>query len=119
VEFVQDVLNKKQKTSILFGVEENTKSVERDVAMEEGLRGISQALAKTDDEALIRDFLDCLLTPAERRVIAQRWLLVREIKRGTSQRVTAKKLGVSLCKITRGSSELKKPDSAFRRMMDL
>jgi TrpR family trp operon transcriptional repressor len=89
------------------------------VEIEEGLQGISQALAKTSDAQLIRDFLDCLLTPAERRVIAQRWLLVREIKHGTSQRVTAKKLGVSLCKITRGSSVLKKPDSAFRKMLDL
>ena len=93
--------------------------MEETVEIEEGLQGISQALAKTDDAKFIRDFLDCLLTPAERKVIAQRWLLVREIKHGTSQRATAEKLGVSLCKITRGSRELKKPDSAFRKMMEL
>jgi TrpR family trp operon transcriptional repressor len=101
---------------------EETTDVGKDAKLdeiEEGLQGISQALAKTGDAQLIRDFLDCLLTPAERRVIAQRWLLVREIKRGTSQRATAKKLGISLCKITRGSVVLKKPDSAFRKMLDL
>jgi TrpR family trp operon transcriptional repressor len=32
-----------------------------------------------------------------------------------SQRGIAKDLGISLCKITRGFRELKKPNSAFRR----
>jgi TrpR family trp operon transcriptional repressor len=34
------------------------------------------------------------------------------------QREIAKNLEVSLCKITRGSRELKKPGSAFRRILD-
>ncbi|MDR3312317.1 MAG: trp operon repressor [Spirochaetaceae bacterium] len=84
-----------------------------------GLHDMYRALALAGDEQLIADFFECLLTPAERVDVAKRWLLVREIDQGTSQRQIAKKLGISLCKITRGSSELKKPDSAFRRMFAL
>jgi TrpR family trp operon transcriptional repressor len=44
--------------------------------------------------------------------------LVKALNAGTSQREIAKNLEVSLCKITRGSRELKKPGSAFRRILD-
>ncbi len=38
---------------------------------------------------------------------------------GETQRRVAQELGVSLCKITRGSKELKKPDSPFKAMLRL
>jgi TrpR family trp operon transcriptional repressor len=50
---------------------------------------------------------------------AKRWLLVQEIDKGTIQRDIAKKFHISLCKITRGSKELKKDSSAFRKLLDL
>jgi len=81
------------------------------------LAELAGALAGTDDPELIRDFLYCLLTPAEIADIAARWALVKELERRTPQREIAKDLGISLCKITRGSKELKKPDSAFQRML--
>jgi len=81
------------------------------------LAELASALAGTDDPGLIRDFLYCLLTPAEIADIAARWALVKELKRRTPQREIAKDLGISLCKITRGSRELKKPDSAFQRIL--
>jgi TrpR family trp operon transcriptional repressor len=37
---------------------------------------------------------------------------------GASQRAVARRLGLSLCKITRGSRELKKRHSAFKQMID-
>jgi TrpR family trp operon transcriptional repressor len=83
------------------------------------LSEIYRVLSLTDDGVLIGDFFDCLLTPAERVDMAKRWLLVHELLNGTSQRAIAKKLGLSLCKITRGSHELKKPDSAFKKMFAL
>lgn len=73
----------------------------------------------TADEALVYDFICCLFTPAELKDIANRWLLVKEIDKGTTQREIAKKFRMSLCKITRGSKELSKPDSAFRKILDL
>lgn len=71
------------------------------------------------DEELSHDFIHCLFTPAELKDIANRWLLVKEIDKGTTQREIAKKFRMSLCKITRGSKELNKPDSAFRKILDL
>jgi len=78
---------------------------------------LAGALAVTDDPGLIRDFLYCLLTPAEIADIAARWALVKELKRKTPQREIARDLGISLCKITRGSRELKKEGSAFQRIL--
>jgi TrpR family trp operon transcriptional repressor len=78
-----------------------------------------RALANAQDSELICAFLECILTPAERRHISERWLLVSEIDQGTTQREIAKKFGMSLCKITRGSRELKKEGNAFKKMLDL
>jgi len=88
-----------------------------DPRVEINLTELASALSITDDSGLIRDFLYCLLTPAEIADIAARWALVKELKRRTPQRDIAKDLGISLCKITRGSRELKKPGSAFQRML--
>ena len=84
------------------------------------IRELSQALAACDDIDLIYEFLcEGLLTPNETKEIASRWALVKLIKEGMSQRKIADKLGLSLCKITRGSRELKKEDSAFDRMLKI
>lgn len=87
----------------------------REYAFEE----LTVALARADDPALIGDFLKCLLTPSEMQEVASRWALVRDIDAGTTQREIARKMGLSLCKITRGSRELKKENSPFKQMIDL
>lgn len=69
------------------------------------------------DAALIEEFLYSLLTPAEADEMAKRWALVKELAHGTPQRRIAEDLGLSLCKITRGSRELKKEGSAFRILL--
>ena len=71
------------------------------------------------DPALIKDFFSSLYTPAEADEIAKRGALVKEIARGRPQREIAKDLGLSLCKLTRGSRELKKEDSSFKKMLAL
>jgi TrpR family trp operon transcriptional repressor len=85
----------------------------------ENLAELARTLAKISDRRLIEDFFRCLLTPAETADIAARWALVKALDRKIPQREIAKTLGLSLCKITRGSRELKKPDSAFRRILAL
>ena len=87
-----------------------------DPRVEENLAEMAGALAKTKDSGLVRDFLQCLLTPAELADVAARWALVKALQNNVSQREIARDLGISLCKITRGSRELKKPDSAFQRI---
>jgi len=88
-----------------------------DPRVEENLKELSVTLSKVKDSALIEDFLRCLLTKAEIADIAGRWALVKALQQNKPQREIAKDLGVSLCKITRGSRELKKPNSAFIRIM--
>ena len=70
------------------------------------------------DAALIEEFFYSLFTAAEADEMAKRWALVKELAKGTPQRKIAADLGLSLCKITRGSRELKKPGSAFRQLLD-
>jgi TrpR family transcriptional regulator, trp operon repressor len=82
------------------------------------LAEMSKALASADPE-LIEDFLYCLFTPSEADEIAKRWALVKQIASGRPQREIAKDLGLSLCKITRGSRELKKENSAWKRVLSL
>jgi TrpR family trp operon transcriptional repressor len=84
-----------------------------------GFKEMCRALAKVKNESLIYDFFECILTPSERKSIAERWLLVREIDRGMPQREIAKMFSMSLCKITRGSRELKKEGSAFKKIFNL
>jgi TrpR family trp operon transcriptional repressor len=84
----------------------------------EAVRELSAALAVTGDKKEIEEFLYSLLTKAEVRAIAARWTLVKEIARGTPQRDIARKYALSLCKITRGSRELKKEKSPFRQMIE-
>jgi TrpR family trp operon transcriptional repressor len=90
-----------------------------DPRVKTNLSDLAAALASTGDSGLIEDFLRCLLTPAEIADIAARWALVRALDAGLPQREIARNLGISLCKITRGSRELKKPNSAFRRLLPL
>jgi len=82
------------------------------------LKQLSKALASTKDEALILDFFHSILTPSEISEVALRWALVMKIHDGKSQRAIAKELRLSLCKITRGSKELKKKDSSFKKMIE-
>jgi TrpR family trp operon transcriptional repressor len=78
---------------------------------------MARALAATSDARSILRFLSSLLTPNEIREIASRWELVKRLEQGDSQRQIARQLGLSLCKITRGSRELKKKDSPFKHMI--
>lgn len=71
------------------------------------------------DETFMKNFMECLFTPAEREDFANRWTLVKEIDKGTTQREIAKNFNMSLCKITRGSKELNKEDSAFKKVLEM
>ena len=81
------------------------------------LRELVQVLAGLRNEKEVDDLLVALLTPREREKIALRWKLVRMLEAGLTQRVIAERLGVSLCKITRGSRELKTGRAGFRRIV--
>jgi TrpR family trp operon transcriptional repressor len=90
-----------------------------DPRVAENLSELAHTLANTQDPALIESFLSGLLTPSEAADIAARWALVKALRDKVPQREIAKNLGVSLCKITRGSRELKKPHSAFKQILSI
>jgi TrpR family transcriptional regulator, trp operon repressor len=87
---------------------------EDDLAWEE----LCSLLYGIEDEAEFSEFMREILTPNEVTEIARRWRLVKLLHEGRPQREIAASLHLSLCKITRGSKELKKPDSAFKKMLD-
>jgi len=80
----------------------------------EALKELAAVLADTRASAAMQDLLKALLTPRERARLALRWRLVCLLASGMHQRTIARKLGISLCNITRGSRELKRR-SVFRR----
>ena len=83
-----------------------------------GIREISEVLAEISDSSLIEGFLVSILTKREVEEVDGRWELVKLLDRGMSQRQVARTLGMSLCKITRGSKELKKDHSALKRVIE-
>ena len=68
---------------------------------------LAGVLAGLKDGNSAGQFLEALLTPSERARIDLRWRLVCMLASGMPQREISKNLGISLCKITRGSRELK------------
>lgn len=82
------------------------------------LRELIEIIRAADDTDTAEDFLFPLLTPRERGRLALRWRLVCMLRQGLTQREISRLLGVSLCKITRGSRELKHGPPAFKRLVD-
>ncbi len=64
------------------------------------------------DDKTLDAFFELILTPEERKDIATRCLIIRDLlAHEASQRDIAKNLHVSIAKITRGSNELKRVKS--------
>ena len=80
-------------------------------------REFAHTLARLRNPDLVEQFLREILTPSEAADLGSRWELLKRLEAGQSQRHIAGELGLSLCKITRGSRELKKPGSALRRVL--
>ena len=92
---------------------------DKEKVMADSMDELSRTLATVNDSVLLRDFLKALLTPQEYNAVAARWALVRLLDKGMTQRKISEALGLSLCKITRGSREMKKEDSPFQKMIDI
>lgn len=82
------------------------------------LQDLCAVINKSDDK-LLPKFLREILTPGEIRDLCQRWRLIKLLVEGKTQREIARTLKMSLCKITRGSRELKKKNSALRRVIQI
>lgn len=72
------------------------------------LEELAEVFLKFKSKEEVIDFLEGILTPKELEEIPKRLQIVKLLKKGVSQREIAKRLGVSLGTITRGSNELKR-----------
>lgn len=74
-------------------------------------------IAEMTETETVENFLDEILTPAEKNALALRWQLMKKLKQGVPQRQIASELGISLCKITRGSKILKNENSITNKLL--
>jgi len=81
-------------------------------------KDVIQILTKITSQKDMEQFLDEILTENERRDISLRWELMKKINEGIPQRTIASELGISLCKITRGSKILKDKRSLISRILE-
>lgn len=87
----------------------------RHAHVEANLNELADAFAGMTDPRAVRRLLEELCTASECRDIALRWRLMKQLAEGRPQRAIARELGVSLCKITRGSKYMKDSESVFRQ----
>lgn len=85
---------------------------------EQDIREVAALFAGVPNRRNMRRMLDELLTPSELYDLALRWKLLQRLQAGFPQRRIAADLGVSLCKITRGSRILKLPQGVIRGMLE-
>ena len=76
---------------------------------------ISTLIKNFYTEAEIVAFFKELLTESEIETLSKRWRIMRMLVEGSTQREIANELGVSLCKVTRGSKILKNKDSILAK----
>ncbi|PID74290.1 MAG: transcriptional regulator [Deltaproteobacteria bacterium] len=86
--------------------------------MSETKKELIEILAGVTDEAQMEGLLVELLTPREMKDIALRWQILKDLYLGGSQRQIAARHGMSLCKITRGSKQLKKKNSFTLKLLE-
>ena len=85
--------------------------------MNEALARFAEAAVLVTDPRELETFLSELLTPTELHDLVLRWELLELLEQGVSQRKVAAKLGISLCKITRGAKILKRSGSVAARVL--
>jgi TrpR family trp operon transcriptional repressor len=83
----------------------------------DNLKEISRILAKLNSARIIEEFMRSILTDNEAKNLSSRWEIIKRIDQGIPQRKIANDLRLSLCKITRGSRELKKSNSVLKKIL--
>lgn len=83
----------------------------------ESKKELTQIIAGISDETEIEELFSELLTTQEFNNITMRWQILKELYQGEPQRAIAARHRISLCKITRGSKQLKKKNSATGKLL--
>ena len=81
------------------------------------LKKLAECLCDIGQPKRMAQFLSEILTPTELKNIILRWRIFHLLFEGVPQREISQLLGVSLCKITRGARELKRPQSLMKQLL--
>jgi len=78
---------------------------------------LAEVLVSIKKGAVAESFLHNILTPSELEEISVRLQIVKLLMEGVAQRDVAKKLGVSMGTVSRGSRELKYGTDGFKKVL--
>ncbi len=81
------------------------------------MKELAKLVAGIKDSETVEAFLHNILTPAELDEISKRLQIVKLLMKGMPQREVAKKLGVSMGTVSRGSRELKYGENGFKKIL--
>ena len=74
--------------------------------------------SETDEVNAMKKLFNELFTDSERKDFESRWQSLQLVHQKVPQRQIAKKIRISLCKITRASKILKNKQSFFKQILD-
>jgi TrpR family transcriptional regulator, trp operon repressor len=69
------------------------------------------------DKAMLRAFLQDILSPAEYKELGVRWQIVKQLSAGRPQRDVAKSLHTGIATVTRGSRALANKEGGFQKVL--
>lgn len=81
------------------------------------IKELADAIASIRGASLAESFLHNILTPSELEEISKRLQIAKLLINGMPQRDVAKKLGVSMGTVSRGSRELKYGADGFKKVL--
>ena len=81
------------------------------------LHELIDVFTKTNNYEEMQRLFEEIFTQREKYDFALRWRLMKDLHDGKTQREIANNLGISLCKITRGSKILKDPASQMNKIL--
>lgn len=85
--------------------------------MARNLSELAEVFAGIDESGDMLLFFDEIFTASERRDISLRWQSMKLLRAGLSQRKVSERLGISLCKVTRGARVLKDRNSFTNKIL--
>lgn len=81
------------------------------------LEELIEVFTRVERTEKMQKLFEELFTMKEKYDFALRWRLLKDLNRKIPQREIAQNLGISLCKITRGSKILKSEDSVVKELI--